>query len=322
MNITESLNHFLPKIEIITPKNEVDYFGFSYYLSKELNYKSYNYSFSSWVHGWIFNELRDIIQFNTSQYSPKYKIVANQEQKLFLNKKGYSNVLVGGYPYVYIKNENKINRFKNSILIIPPKDSHNVNHKWNEEEYIDTILYLKKEFENIFFCIHQECLKKKKWINNLKKNNIDYVIGANTFDANSLIRTKIIFQHFEYVHSPTIGSSIVYAALDGCKVSLSDNYLEYKIEGYKNHPLYKSHKKYLEFEVFSKSKEYIKKKYGFLFNDPKKSSQLINWAKYELGSDNILPIKSLEKILGWRIVDKLINYPKKYFFGLKRRLKI
>ena len=34
MNLKESINHFLPKIKLFSPKNEIDYYGFSYYLTK------------------------------------------------------------------------------------------------------------------------------------------------------------------------------------------------------------------------------------------------------------------------------------------------
>ena len=66
---------------------------------------------------------------------------------------------------------------------------------------------------------------------------------------------KIIFQHFDYVHSPVIGSAIAYAAYEGCKVSISNNYLEYDISGYMNHPLYLKNKPYIEYEIYTQSKD-------------------------------------------------------------------
>ena len=73
------------------------------------------------------------------------------------------------------------------------------------------------------------------WIKKLKENKINYVIGAHANDINSLLRVKIIFQHFDMC-TTIIGSALVYAAFDGCKVSLSENYIEYKVEKYKDHP--------------------------------------------------------------------------------------
>ena len=40
MNLKESINHFLPKIKLFSPKNEIDYYGFSYYLNKKLGFKN------------------------------------------------------------------------------------------------------------------------------------------------------------------------------------------------------------------------------------------------------------------------------------------
>ncbi|MAD57070.1 MAG: hypothetical protein CMK44_00675 [Porticoccus sp.] len=319
MNIFESINHFLPKIEIIIPKNEVDYYGFSYYLSDKLR-RTYNYSFSSWTHGWIFNELKYIEQFNIAQYSPLFKIVANNTQKLFLNNCKLENVQVAGYPYIYIDNNPKIKRYQNSLLIIPPHNTNLLDHKWDEEKYIQSILKYKRDYESIFFCIHQECYKKKKWISFLNKYGINYVIGANSHDRNSLIRTKYIFQHFDAVHAPTIGAAITYAALDGCKISLSQDYLEYRIEGYHKHPLYKSKKDYVEYEIYTKSKEYIEKKFNFLFCEPKHSQKYETWAKKELGTKHKRNINEIPHLLGWNKKDKVRLYLLKYFNTLKRRV--
>ena len=81
MNISDSLKYHLPEIKIKIPKNEVDLYGFSYYLSGKL--KLDITTVSPLVHGWIFNELIYKEQFNTAQYSPHLKIVANLSQKNF-----------------------------------------------------------------------------------------------------------------------------------------------------------------------------------------------------------------------------------------------
>jgi len=320
LNISDSLKYHLPEIKIRIPKNEVDLYGFSYYLSGKLKL-GYNYSFSSWVHGWIFNELIYKEQFNTAQYSPHLKIVANLSQKKFLEEQGFKKVIAAGYPYVYIDQIDNIKRFKNSILIMPPKNSINTFGKVDEDEYIDSIKELKKDFEYLYFCIDQISFERNLWVKKLNENKINYVIGAHANDTNSLLRAKVIFQHFEYVHSPIIGSALVYAAFDGCKVSLSENYIENKIEKYKNHPFYHSNREYVDYEIYTKSKKYIKNKFGFLFCKPSNSITLLDWAKEELSLMNKVDFKEITKILGWRYIDKVKFYPMKYCNSLIRRLK-
>lgn len=317
MKLIESLNKFLPEISIINPKNEVDYYGFSYYLSNKLNL-NYNYSFSSWVHGWIFNELKYLEQFNTAQYSPLYKLVGNSEQKKFLNDHDIENVRIAGYPYVYIENDLRVERYSDTLLIIPPHNTDMLDHNWDEEKYVQSILKYKKYYEYIFFCIHQECYKKKKWLAPLKKYGIDFVIGANSHDKNSLIRTKLIFQHFETVLAPTIGAAIAYAALDDCKVSLSTDYLEYKIDGYVNHPLYNTKREYVEYEIYTKSKKYIEKKFNFLFCEPQKSRNYKIWAKKELGFEYKKKLDEIPYLLGWNKKDKFKLYTRKYIDSARR----
>ena len=310
LKLIESLNKFLPSINIINPKNEIDYYGFSYFLSNKLNL-NYNYSFSSWVHGWIFNEIIYKEQFNTAQYSPNYKIVANMTQKKFLEDSGFKKVVTASYPYVYVDKVSGINRYKNSLLIMTPKNSVDTFDIINEEEYIDSIKEYKKDFEEIFFCIDQISFNNNLWVKKLQENKIKFIVGAHSNDMNSLIRTKVIFQHFEYVHSPVIGSAVVYAAIDGCKVSLSENYLEYKIDNYKNHPLYESNRKYIEYEIYTKSKKYIKDKFGFLFKEPLDSEKNIEWSKRELAIENKVNLQEISQLLGWRFRDKIKYYPLK-----------
>jgi len=317
LKLIESLNKFLPEISIINPKNEVDYYGFSYYLSKKLNL-NYNYSFSSWVHGWIFNELKYLEQFNIAQYSPLYKLVGNKKQEKFLNNHNIHNIKTTGYPYIYIEDNLKIKKYLNSLLIIPPHNTNMLDHNWDEEKYVQSILKYKKDYQDIFFCIHQECFNKNKWLGSLKKYDIDFVIGANSNDKNSLVRTKYIFQHFETVLAPTIGAAIVYAALDDCKVSLSTNYLEYKIDGYFNHPLYKIKKEYVEYEIYTKSKGYIESKFNFLFCEPQKSQKYKMWAKKELGFEYKKKFDEIPNLLGWNKSDKFKLYMQKYINSAKR----
>ena len=177
-----------------------------------------------------------------------------------------------------------------------------LDHNWDEEKYVQSILKYKKYYEYIFFCIHQECYKKKKWLAPLKKYGIDFVIGANSHDKNSLIRTKLIFQHFETVLAPTIGAAIAYAALDDCKVSLSTDYLEYKIDGYVNHPLYNTKREYVEYEIYTKSKKYIEKNLTFFFVNLKKV-KIIRFGQ--------------KKNLGLNIKKNLMKYHT-YLDGIKR----
>lgn len=319
MNIHQSLKKFLPNIELFAPKNEVDYYGLSFYFANKLKV-NYRYSYSSWVHGWIYNKLKFIEQFNSAQYSPHFKIVANNEQLNFLQKNGFKKILAAGYPYIYIDSFDEIKRFKNSLLIIPPHNTNHLDHKWDEEKYIKSILPYKNKFDSIFFCIHQECLKKKKWLKNLDKYNLNYVVGANSHDKNSLIRTKVIFQHFDFVHASTIGAAIPYAALDGCKVSISNNYLEYNINGYRMHPLFKKNKKYIEYEVYTKSKNYVSNKFKFLFAEPEKSKKQIIWAKKQLDYSYKIQLEKIPNILGWNGNQRLQFYIKKKFHSLKRKI--
>ena len=59
----------------------IDLYGFSYCLSGKL--KLDMLQFLLLVHGWIFNELIYKEQFNTAQYSPHLRVVANLSQKKF-----------------------------------------------------------------------------------------------------------------------------------------------------------------------------------------------------------------------------------------------
>lgn len=319
IDINRSLEKYLPKIQIAKPKNEVDYYGFSKYLAEHFRYKNYKYSFSSWVHGVNFGDF-SLHKFNIAQYSPLYKIVANNDQKKFLNDNRFNKVIVAGYPYIYIKKNYNIKRYSKSLLVMPPHNTDFTENNYNEQKFINYILKFRKYFKVIYFCIHQKCYQKGLWIKNLNKYDIDFVIGANQNDMNSLLRMKYIFQHFDYVHSSTIGSAIFYAAFEQCKISISNEYLNYELNAHKKHPLFKKDKVFIKNELYFQSKSFVKKKYPFLFNEPQKGTQKVNWAKKELGYENKLPIEELPKILGWKTRDIPYLYLKKYLNFISRKL--
>ena len=119
MNISDSLKYHLPEIKIKIPKNEVDLYGLVIYLSGKLKLGYNTVSPLGFMDGFLMNSYKE--QFNTAQYSPHLKIVANLSQKKFLEEQGFKRLLQG-IPMFTRSNEN-IKRFKNSILIMPPKNS-------------------------------------------------------------------------------------------------------------------------------------------------------------------------------------------------------
>lgn len=306
--ILKELEKNLPQINIKHTDNEVDYYGFSYYLAKKLKLKKTPISISAFRHGWMHGDFKYPEELTMGVNRHKY-LVATSKEVSFLQEHDITNVEAVGVPYIYIKQSDlkNIKRFKNSLLVMPPHSLPESSHSWEEEEYITLIKNLKNEFKYIVFCIHQTCIEKNLWIETLKKHNIPWIIGANAYDKNSLIRMAKIFKTFEYVTTNAFGSHIAYAAYSGCKVSIYGNFCEYSIKDFENVSLYKRYPFLLQQIVNIFSEKYIQEKYNYLFKSPKESKKMVSWAKEILGEENKVSYKKLGENLGWYYNDELIN---------------
>lgn len=251
-----------------------------------LNFTPYDIK-GSWVHGCSFPWLRnnpETLILGSSEKFDNLNFVATKEDEIYLQKNGYKAIAIG-LPICYL-NKFDYTRIRNSLLIMPAHSTHYVSVDSNKSnDYIDFIESISSPFDLINVCLHQECINREIWINEFKKINIQYIVGANAYDLNSLQRIKALMSQFEFVTSNIIGSHIPYAAAFGAKVSISGPYFKQSKDNFLNDPFFKKRPHLIEYYLDQES--IVRKHYPFLFkHNPKDAKQHIEWGLEMIGYHN------------------------------------
>lgn len=311
----KELERLLPPVEYVSLRTEADCYGISMQISKQFYLRFSPRSFCSWLHGWMYADLKYLEQFGL--ISNHQYLVATKEQELFFMAHG-KNAKAVGAPYIYAEvfDKIKIQRKSNTLLVMPPHGLPYSTEKWDEETYIKQIYDLKNEFDSIVACIHPSCAEKNSWIINLKKYDIPWIAGADMHDKNALIRMRRIFSSFEYMTTNCIGSHIAYAAYSGCKVSIFGNFAEFTKDDVKEDVLYINYPHVMEHNLQCSTKHSISNKFPFLFAHPKAAVQHVEWASEQLGAECKISNVLLAWHLGW------FPHQQAYFWGEKIFRKI
>ena len=288
----------LPVIQRVKLYTEPDCYGISRMIARNLYLPFTPRSFSYWLHGWLYVDLKYIEQFGV--ISKQHYLVATKEQEYFLTENGINAKAVGA-PYVYVKNfdQLKVTRKKRSLLVMPPHGLPYTTEKWDEEGYVKEICELKSDFDLIVACIHPSCAEKKAWVRQFESYGIQCITGAEMHDKNALVRMHRIFQHFEFMTTNCIGSHVAYAAYSGCKISIYGKFAEFSKDDLKNDVLYLTYPHVMEHNLFSSTKQTVHEKFPFLFVHPSNAVEAISWASDELGEANKLVFYKLASQLGW-----------------------
>jgi len=315
----------LPSIQKIKIRSEADYYGASYLVAKKLNLPFPPISYTGWRHGWLLQPLKYEVQVtktSDSEFCTKF-LVPLKEHELFLRNIGIDAKAVG-MPFVYAEDivTEKIERVKNSLLVMPPHTLPHLENKENDEHaYVKLINDLKNKFDLIVVCLHQSCIEKRLWVDAFEKYDIPWIIGADARDRNSLIRMYKIFNSFEFMTTNMIGSHVAYAAYCGCKVSIYGKYIESSKKEFINDPIYKKYPFYMEYNLKHSSEKYIRDSFEFLFSLPFDAKIRIQWAEEQLGKENKVTFSKLAKLLGWELHDQITLYPRYFYFKIKKRIK-
>ena len=310
-------------IDQITIRNEVDRYGFSYFLAKKMNLNYPPRSFANWQHGWYWGDL-EINELDVLFGYPKKNnyniptIVADNDIKVALSKKGFTNVVSGGIPFSYIP-KTKNERIKDSLIVIMPHSLEYINFSKadNFSQLIDSITTLSKKFNKVDCLVYFDDYVKKTYQNYFKNLNINLICGARANSSNALNHIREIFDKYEYVVSNCMGSALLYAMFCNCKVSIMEPFFNYSYEFWNSDPYLRNNKKIIELMNFHHSEEFLRKKYNFLFkSDPKLSEKNYTLAKKLIGFSNQLELDEIKILLGWTNYTKI----KAIFRYLQRKI--
>ena len=241
-------------------------------------------------------------------------VVAKEEHKVILNSLGRSNVYVDSIPFSYTESTG-ISRKENSLLSFLPHSSN--SHPINQSKisnYLNYLVTIKDSFDEVFICIFTGDHANDWLLDGIKERDLKYVLGANPFDANSLIRMRMLLDYFDFVTTPSIGSHILYAAYSGCKVSICGTFISTRGEDKR---VKNKSQEYFDRLIEVESLDWVKSNFLFLFYDhPKDAIERSSWAKKEISS-NRLSNDELIDILGWNLNGQVKGYAN----GLKNKIK-
>ena len=96
---------------------------------------------------------------------------------------------------------------------------------------------------------------------------------------------------FEYVTSNVIGSHIFYAAAFGAKVSISGPFHKWNREAHFNEKFYADNKQLLDWH--EKEEELSRENFPFLFVEPHRAKQHIEWGREMIGYNNLINVKQM-----------------------------
>lgn len=177
-----------------------------------------------WQHG-VFGPWQQfsphVLVYNAPGAQDRPVLVARQDEADFMNRNGYKHVRAIGVPIVYVPAP-RMERTRGSLLVVPTHSLTGDSHvdRGPFLRYADSIKTLLGQFTKVTVCVHPNCRRNGLWIQEFSVPGIEIVYGAETSDANALLRMRALFAQFEYVTTNEWGSHVAYALAFGARVSI------------------------------------------------------------------------------------------------------
>jgi len=180
---------------------------------------------ATWQHGislpWVHRYNPKDLVYCYDHDRSRLILVANDDQRISLSSIGYTNVCAVGSPWVYAQPKLKDKRIKGSLLVMPPHTLDNAPFEKKEQlfAYCDYIARKYHDHSSLACaCIHMSGMRNGQLTQLLDDCGFNMITGADHYDRNSLVRMWKIFNQFETVSTPAIGSHVFYALAAGCNV--------------------------------------------------------------------------------------------------------
>ncbi len=226
--------------------------------------------------------------------------VAREDQKNYLNSQGYDDVHDIGLPLIYVP-QPAVSRVKNSLLVMPFHSigGMKMEREKLEDEYLAYIDSVRGDFSEVICCLHRNDYDQGGWNTKFAERGLETVVGGDPNDGNTYFRLAYLFSRFEYVTGNSWGSHLAYAAYYGAKSSIAGPSPKVHREAYENLTYFKNKPRLLDLLLSSVMEEKRKVAYPFLWCDPWKAEQQIDWAKSQLGESSRLTREKIRQLFDW-----------------------
>jgi len=298
----------LPPVIPMRVKDGVDRYGFSRVLSQRYGFRFSLRSFADWGHGWIWHDKLSEEAFVVfGMPKDMVYVVRNAYEKSFLVGVGFESVYVGGLPFAYVPRQ--INsRFSDALLAVPSHSSERERMTVDNKEYFDYLESIKGDYESVYVSLYSLDLGGPMHREALARG-LRVVHGARPDDANSLIRSRALFDLFEFVTSNSMGGHMLYSLFSGCRFSFCGPFYN-SAETISSSSNYYGHSsEYVRMLMEVCGETYLRKRFSAYFvNEPRAGIKDISFARKEIGVDSIMNKSQISEALGWSINGQASGY--------------
>lgn len=314
------LETLLPRPRPIQVTSGIDRYGFSHVLAARCGLPAPPRSFANWVHGWIWDEAPNAESLHCAQMPRDVPVVVrNDVERRALREEGFRHVTVGGLPFAYVPRQHA-SRNPHALLAIPPHSAEVERLTCRQQDYMDYLESIRDRFDGVYISIfhldwegpmHRAALAR----------GLRVVPGARPDDANSLARTRALFDAFDQVTTNTIGSHLPYALHAGCRFSFCGPMFVYDGDTLLGNGNPIGHREArVRRLVEIQSPAYLRARFGRYFVDsPADGLGDRAFGSREVGTDVLLGSDEIKRILGWSPWGQLAGYASGAIRRLGRR---
>lgn len=174
-----------------------------------------------------------ILYNNENRFRGWRVFVARADEEQYLRSQGFKRARAIGLPFVYVKARNQL-RCKKSLLILPTHSltGFSVPDRNLFHVYVREVVAFRRKFDRVVACVHPSCFENGFWVDEFREHGIPVIRGADSRDANALLRMKTLFSKFDYVTTNGWGSHVAYALSCGAKLSIFGTFPDFSAENY------------------------------------------------------------------------------------------
>jgi hypothetical protein len=161
------------------------------------------------------------VVFNAPGAHTRPALVGREDEADFLRSNGYAHARAVGLPILYTP-PSGLERVPRSLLVMPTHTL--IGDRFPDRSafsrYADEVREFAADFDHVTICIHPSCKRNGLWVTEFAERGFAIVLGAQTNDANALLRIRALCEQFETVTTNGWGSHVAYALAFGAKVAV------------------------------------------------------------------------------------------------------
>jgi FkbM family methyltransferase len=265
-----------------------------------------------WQHGWI--PQRDglliadqVFGVSLEDSQTEQHWVATRFLENFIRAQGFRNVRAIGMPLVYVT-ETPVLRRPGSLLVMPIHSLHEQKLEWANQDYVQAIIGLRAQFQEIVICVNAACWENGYWVPEFQAAGFTVIRGADgAYGGDPLTLQKMVnrFKEFEFVTTNGFGSHLAYASSCGAKVSIYGPIFSYDVKTLAQVNFYRDHPELVEPTAKFHTEQSLRVHFPEFFCHPAEAVERTDWGRKEIGWDNKISPAEMRELFGWTLMGRV-----------------